>query len=608
MKDRSKLLDLIDGYEIPEEHLNSRGDPVTGKTFFARSFSGKVGGSTVVLPRLFGFIKRAIRMLVYTSTRAYGTALLFFGAFSTVARLVLDYFGIKDAWSYSALAVGLVMTMIGVLFMFVDKPLGIALENFSLTDYVLFEFFCIKKIQKSAAVPKGYPTPAAIALGVLLAVLGTLFHPTYVLLVIGVVLFTLLSLASPEFSFLFSILALPFLDFFDGSVAIFTFLLVITVISFVRKVASGKRVYVLEQYDILIGLVLVFVLTSGIFLKGIESFESSVMLLLGAVGYVIAGNLVTNRRLADRFTVAVSISALPAATYVIAKFLFGAVRGDYTYSAGGFYSSSTIGLFLLVSGFFILSCLIESKSVGARIFYSALLAVTAVALGLILNFVAYITVAFAIAAYFILKARRGAPILLVLLCAIPYIPFLLPVALTDGAIATALLGRPMSEHLEILRMAGRVFLEHPFLGIGMGSESFSAEMARFGISADSCGNLFLELACEAGVFALIFFVLVLIVSMRHRSRYRHYVKHSEVRTASKTAAVVTASMIVYSTVFYIWDTVAVCYIFWTVLGFGSASLRIAKREYDDRKIYYNDVVSPESSDVDVQLDGFSTKK
>ena len=85
-KERSALLDLIDGYEIPKEHINARGDAMTGKTFFSRSYSGRIGNTGVLFPRLFAFIRGNVKRLVYTSFRTYGTMLLFFGVLVTVAR------------------------------------------------------------------------------------------------------------------------------------------------------------------------------------------------------------------------------------------------------------------------------------------------------------------------------------------------------------------------------------------------------------------------------------------------------------------------------------------------------------------------------------------
>ena len=606
-KERSALLDLIDGYEIPKEHINARGDAMTGKTFFSRSYSGRIGNTGVLFPRLFAFIRGNVKRLVYTSFRTYGTMLLFFGVLVTVARLVMDYLGIKDAWTYGALATGIAVTFVGIGFMFIDRPLGTALEDFAPTDYLFFEFLCVKRPGEIEGIPRGYSAPTAIIVGAVCAAAGTFFHPAYVLLALGVITFSFLAAESPEFSFLFTVLAVPYADFFSGSVFILAFLLVITVLSFSRKVFAGKRVFVIEQYDILIALTVIFVLASGIFKKGMESFEGSLTILLGAVGYVMAGNLVTNRRLADRLCAAFTISSVPAAVYSIVIFAIGASGGDYTYSATGFYAPLPFAAFLIVAGLFTLSGLIESKNALQRVLFCTVLAILATALGLTLNFFAYAVVAFAIVAYFVLKLKRLCSLMLILLCALPYAVFLLPTPFLENSAFTALIGTDVGEHFAVWRASWQLFIDNPWLGIGIGESSFAEEIVNYGVSSTSARNLFLEIACEAGVFALFFFVMLLFVSARHRGVYRRYVKHSQVRTASKTSAVATVALVVYSTLVYVWASISLCFVFFSVLGFRSALLRIAKREHDERKIYYNDVVSRESSDVDVQIDGFTRK-
>jgi hypothetical protein len=52
---------------------------------------------------------------------------------------------------------------------------------------------------------------------------------------------------------------------------------------------------------------------------------------------------------------------------------------------------------------------------------------------------------------------------------------------------------------------------------------------------------------------------------------------------------------------YIWSDVTVYYLFWCILGLGSAALRIAKREHDDKVMYYGDLASVDSSVLDVKI-------
>ena len=59
-----------------------------------------------------------------------------------------------------------------------------------------------------------------------------------------------------------------------------------------------------------------------------------------------------------------------------------------------------------------------------------------------------------------------------------------------------------------------------------------AERGIFGVVDSS--NLFIEIALEAGIFALIFFLVVLVIRIRNRRDYYVYTKNSEISTTSTT--------------------------------------------------------------------------
>lgn len=609
-KERSKLLDLIDGYEIPREHRNEKGEPIagTGVSFFSRSLTGSLSGKrSFSSKKIFVAINNLARRFLYTPSRVYGISLLTFGILSAVIDLAFAYFKV-DAYTHTALITGLVSALLGILLVFSDSPIAIAAEDFVLTDYLVFEFFCIKRMQKSRNAVVGFHPYLGIVLGALLAFFGVLWHPFQVIFTVGLVLFTILSLASPEFSFLVTLLVLPYTEFFADTTLVLAALLLITFVSFMRKVISGKRVYVFEQYDILIGIMIIFVLISGIFIKGMESFENSVMLVLGAFGYIMTSNLVTNRRLADRVSTAIMLSSVPSSLYVIVVFIKNALNGVYKYSGTGFYSTFVLGAFLLVAVLLTVSLLKEAKYAASKAVYSTILLLQLSTLVLCGGFVAIIALIVGIFCYFIFSMRKLSAVSIVILIAIMYVPFLLPSAWLDGRTVSIIFGRNVSELLSLWGASLEMFLDHPFAGVGMGAESFSEEIVKYGANAPNSSNIFLEIACEAGVFALIFFFFVLFTCLRHRSKYRSYVRASQVRTISGIAVTALICLVIYGTVNYIWEQSSVCYLFWCVFGLGSATLRIAKREHDDKIIYYNDVVSSETSDIDVQIDGISPIK
>ncbi len=603
-KERAKILDLLDGYEIPREHRNEKGDPIVGKSFFSRSltgtFTGKRGFSS---NKLFDALRLLTRRFLSTSVRVYGTMLLIFGSLSALVSIAADYFSPGRDIS-SSLITGVVIAAVGIICTFAESSIAAVAEKFFLTDYLFFEFFCIKRMQKSGEA-KGLPPAFGIISGIALGALSIPLHPISVVLLLSLLLFIALSFASPEFSFLFTLLVLPYTELIANTTYVLTPLIIISFLSFLRKVISGKRVYVFEKYDFLIAIMTIFVLISGIFIKGMESFESSMMFLLGALGYILASNLITNRRLADRVSAAVVYSSFPASLYTVISYILGAVGGNYQYRGAGFYQSSVFGSYLVVSILFTLALLKESKHKTEQAVCIFILFAQLSALLCSASFMAAAALFLSLVCYFPLKTRKLSGVFILLLMFSVYLVFLLPSGILNSEALSLLLGKEASELTALWRASLDMFSEQPLIGIGMGTSSYSQEIIKHGgTPSNNSSNLFLEIACEAGVFALIFFVLVLLECLRHRSRYRSYVKASQVKTVSNTVMLALVALIIYGSVNYIWENSAVCYLFWCVFGLGSATLRTAKREHDDRIIYYNDVVSAESSDIDVQIDGF----
>ena len=114
-------------------------------------------------------------------------------------------------------------------------------------------------------------------------------------------------------------------------------------------------------------------------------------------------------------------------------------------------------------------------------------------------------------------------------------------------------------------------------------------------------NLFLEIGLEAGIVALASLVLLIIVRFRHRAVYKSYVKDSQLSLISTMTAIAITCLIILGTTYYLFENMAILYLFWFVFGLGSAALRVAKREHDDKILYYEDIESPDSSVADIKI-------
>ena len=446
-----------------------------------------------------------------------------------------------------------------------------------------------------------HPVLAAF-IGVFLALLG-IFVPLWcVALGIGIAVFLFISFLSPEFCFFFSLLSLPYLSLIPNYTGILSAVAVIGALSFIRKTVFGKRVICIEQYDLVLGLFVLLILVGSFINMTADSIIVGMSMAFMALGYFLSSNVVTNRRLADCAVNAVVISALPAALVSLTAFFIDAYGGR----AGAFLEegiSSTFSSPVAASAYFTVATIFsltlakESKG-GVRGVYSAFLVLSLTGLVLTGRLFSLFALLITIAAYYSLKSGAWLALFLPILFLIPYMFLLLPeaflsalpsAAYTDGSVAT-------------FKSALGAFLDNPVFGIGIGTDSFSQKMADYGVSGfENSGNLFLELGLGSGALLLAVFILLLVVRLIHRAYYQRYVRKSQLSKLSPLASVALMALLVLGCFDYIFSDLSILYLFFAVFGIGGASLRVCKRDYDDRTLYFEHEKSSTSSVISVYI-------
>lgn len=605
-----KLHELIDGYE------NSGGENFVGQRFFRREITGAATISARRKKR--SKIRRALNSLLelitYANIKTYGFLFLTFGLLTIIFYFAKDFligYNIPVTNDISLVA-GIIAAILSIPMMILDGPICQVLQEYLITDIIFFDFLCIKRLPPD----KEYAPNAvsAVLLGVLLGVIG-LFVPT--ITVVAIVFFCVyayLSMESPEFSLFSTIIILPYLsvDQPEGYGILVT-LVIITAISFVRKLVYGKRVLNIEQYDILIGLMLVAVLISGFVNSGIASTEWSIKYISLSLVYILAGNIITNRRLADCAVQAIIFSAvIPALTSLVTLFrdvfTSGSLEGIYYNGISSVYSTREVAAaHFAVSVAMAVAMSIQTKG-NIRAGYIAIGAF--IFLGLLLTFepFAYIAVVLGIAAYLAIR-RGGAYVLLLLpIALVPYaIVSVIPEGILDTVLGPATDGLMPDNITNLWGAVLKIFGDSPIIGIGIGSEAFGEKISQLGFNVTNSHNIFLEIATEAGIIALVAFIFIIWVRVRHRVNYHKYLIKSDVNVISSSASCAVFVLITIGATVYIWQDMSLYYIFWCVFGIGSATLRVAKQESDDRELYsrmmvnFHESANNEFSSVDVPV-------
>lgn len=592
---RSDLIGLIGGYEKKNGKRQ--------RSFYSKRISGTV---TLNMKRFLDsrplkLMRSLTDLFSYATAKTYGIFLLSFGLISLIIQFVKDYFGVFGGLSLSALIIGAAFAALSIPLLLVDVPISVMLQRFKPTEIIFFEFFCIKKLYYTGGERALHPLFAAL-FGALLAALGIFIPLWWIALGLGILLFVGLTFLSPEFAFFFSLLALPFMPLIPGYTAIMAVAALLGALSFIRKAIFGKRVIFIEQYDLLIGVMCFAVLASGIFRGGLDSFVGGILTVAMALGYFLSANVVTNRRLGDCAVNAVVISSIPTSIVSIVTFVTTLHRGDGGYFlregiSATFDTKGAAAAFFLVAAIFSLTIAKESHR-GIRALYSVIFILNLMSLFLTGMLFAFLALLIGYLAYVALKSGGWLALYLPILFLLPYLIFFFP----ESALSSLPDATYADGSAEVFRASLLAFKDNIVMGVGIGIDSFTATMAKYGIeSFESSGNLFLELGLEAGIFALLAFLMLLVVRLGHRAAYQRYVKNSQLSKLSPMMSVTVFALLVFGSLEHIFRDPSIMYLFWCVFGIAGASLRVCKREYDDRTLYFEDTKSSNSSVISVYI-------
>ena len=597
---KKSTMDLLRGY-------TDGANNTSGKKFYVSTVSGSANQVTVTrFGKMFNAASDKItKVLSYTPARSYGAFLLSFGVFALVIHFILGYIGVTESIPTYVIIISAALALLGTPFVLTGKPMAILFQDMELTDFIFFEFFCIRRMHRSDK-EKGLHYAVGIVLGALFGVLS-IFVPIWMLVsLIGIMIYLFLTFLSPEFSFFSIFLVMPYLTF-DTDGVLLAIMVAVTVISYMRKVALGKRVYSFEQYDLMLIVMLACILISGIFVKGVESFVSSVVMILLGMGYILSSSLVTNRRLADCLINAVIISSLPISVIAITESALDISRNGieaFTGATATFDKPYTLAVFLLVSCVFSLYFVSSGRERYKRILYALVSLVTLFALACTMNLWAFMAALFGALAFVAVRMRHGSGVLLFVITFAVYALLFVPqhyleIILDNELIKSLGFAEPITHWFSSFAM----LKDNLLLGVGIGRECFLEEIANYAPTHYfyNSGNFLLELACEAGIISLAAFVIIFLIRIRHRGIYQPYIRNSQVSKLASFTSVCMVCLMVFGVFNYIWADMTMYYLFWCVFGLESAALRVSKYEFDERAAYFNDGSAEDSSSIDISI-------
>jgi O-antigen ligase len=611
--DRKILHSLLNGYELPSQDLSDARISY-GKTFYAKQISGTRATRTPQTTRLRRILHQIGRAIYFIPCRAFGAFFLSFGLVTLLSHFAYYYFfeGGRDV--FVPLVIGILSTILSIFLLVSEKPLAIALQDGRLSEYLLYEFFCFRRVYRNRPTTK-VSHFAAVLLGCTFAAIGYFLTTQLLVTVMLGILFFILSMSSPEFPFYLTLLLLPIIPLFSHPTTVLCTLVLVSFFSFARKVYSGNRVFSLEQYDILIFLFAAFYLLAGIFQGGRASFETALGFVILVLGYTLASNLIANSRHAHRAIGALLFSAVPVSAYGIYQYVLGLAENNWMDEGfaglisgrivSTFDNPNILAVYLLAISVISFGFLLGSEGAAKKTLYGICFSLATLALIFTWCRGAWIALLIAIPTYLCLRFFRRPGFLMTLLILLPLAFHLMPEAFQMRLLSIFdLSDSSIAYRLSIFRSSFEMLKDHPLLGIGLGADTFYEQFAIYaeeGVVAPHSHNVLLQIGCQAGIFPLLTFVLLFLSRMRHLSIYSRYIRRGSMRTVTTFGTLALFALLIFGMTDYIWFAPPMYYLFFVLFGMGSASLRIAKEEADDRLNYHGDARRADASVIDITL-------
>ncbi len=528
-----------------------------------------------------------------TSLRALSLALAPPALVTVLRCLLLPLFSDRFPLLTAEGICGGVLCFIALLFATIKAPLCRAVCDDPLLSRLLFDGLGARRPHPSGAPP--LPVWFLAAIGGIFALLFWFVSPLLLTGILGVFLFIALSLASPEFCLTVTALAFPFTPLLPAPTLTLCLAVGLGVLSYLRKVALGKRQFFFEPLDLFVLIFAAFVLCGGLFALGSQdgaAKEALARACLMVGGYFLTANLLSTKRTLFLFLRALLISASLLAVIGLYQEITGLAKPDWLDSGAATYINGRITATLenpnMFAAYLILffplvpAMLHESEPKKERGWFFLALPLLFAALIFTWSRGAWVGLFAGLILYLLLTVRAPVRWCLALFAAVPNLLLFAPEALARriSSIFAVFGGGADSTvfyRFQIWRASLALFRDHLLGGIGVSSENFSRIYATYAVmgaeEAVHTHNLYLQIGVEMGIFALIAFLLLLIFAAQKCTSARFARKEGRFRTLGAGSFCGIAALLVFGVSDYVFFNLRVFFLFWLILGVFTAAGR-----------------------------------
>ncbi len=556
-----------------------------------REFLSKNFESSFILRGLRGFVCK----LAFVPLKTYGSLFLSFGIYTVIVYFIKLMLPIMGSADIDNLYVGIGMCIVSLPAYFSSLTLANAVQRSKITSALFIDAFGYREPNfEDKYTKKSSRTGVAVFLGLSFGILTFVIDPLWVLGGLLGLLVASLVMITPEIGVLLCIFFLPFLSFFKNPTFALTAVVLMTTFSYVIKIIRGKRIFKLELIDFSVLLFLVMILFSGVItVGGKNSYYAALISCFLMFGYFLIVNLIRTQAWLKRCVVAFATSGTITAVMGIMQYILGLspsgwIDENYFPNISGratavFDNPNYLAAYLALVFPFVLYEFVLAKSKKERWLLFLCCAFVVICAILTWSRGAWLAMLVTALIFLMIFSKKTMRFFYSAIIIVPFLPFVLPSNIVSRFTSIGDIADSSTMYrIYTWRGSGNMIKDYFWGGIGYGTDAFSQVYPMYAYAgietAVHSHSLYLQILISMGVVGILCFALiVLFYSQKCLEYLKHPVsKDSFLMTSASLAAFV--ALLIMGMFDYVWYNYRVFFVFWTVMAFGVACVRIGKNE------------------------------
>ena len=562
-------------------------------------------------------LQHLIKAFLAISLKHYGNALFAFGAYTVLIyfiRLFVPGLVPSDA---GVAITGLILCIISLPMMLSRDHVAGAVGKATITRALFVDAFGYREESFEARTHNSrLKSNLLILFGMLLGILTLYIHPLVILVTLTTAIGVVLILTSPEIGVLLAITLCPFFSVFQSPAIILGLVVLVTAISYCIKLIRGKRVLKMELMDLAVLVFMIMLYFSGaITAGGLFGFHEALLSATLMFGYFLVVNLMRTEQWLRRCVLALVGSGTVVAVIGIFQYVFGMVMPeawvDTTYfseirgrATSVFENPNVLAFYLVMILPFAL--LAWNRAQGKKAKLVSFFSIATICLCTVLTWSrgAWLAMLISVLLFALIRSKKTLRWLFLLCFFVPFLPFLLPETVTKRFLSIGNLS-DSSTMYRIYTWKGSIRTAKEYLvgGIGYGPTAYQEIYPQFAYAgieaAEHSHNLYLQILIGMGIGGLLIFFAVLLLWSQMNLEYLKNAKDRSKKLMVASAVCAIVACLVMGIFDFPWYNYRVFFLFWSILAFSCACIRVADDE--ERRHSFTNEAEENGATMDISI-------